>query len=58
MRRYHARKYWCDRGCRLWLSRRSLGWDRGRRRGSMRNEEGLAFDSRCGVLWIARFAVT
>lgn len=58
MRRNHARENWCYRGCGRRLSRRSLGWDRSRRCGSMRNEEGPAVDSRCGVLQIAWPGIT
>lgn len=58
MRGHHARENWCDRGCGSRLSRRSLGLDRGRRRGPMRNEEGPAFDSRRGDVWIPWFGVT
>ncbi len=58
MRRHHAGENWCDRGCGSRLSRGSLGWDRGRRCGPVRNEEGPAVDSRCGVLRIAWLGVT
>lgn len=58
MRGDHARENWRDRGCGGRLSRRSVRWDRGRRRGPMRNEEGPAVDSRCGVLRIPWFGVT
>lgn len=58
VRGHHSGENWSDRGCGRWLSRRSLGWDRGRRCGAMRNEEGAAVDSRCGVLRIAWFGIT
>lgn len=58
MRGHHAGENWCDGGCGRRLSGRSLGWDRGRGRGPMRNEQGSAVDSGCGVLWIAWFGIT
>lgn len=58
MRGHHARENGCDGGCGRRLSGRSMGWDRGRGRGPMRDEQGSAVDSGCGVLRIAWFGVT
>lgn len=54
----HAGEHRRDGSGGRWLSRRSLRWDGGRRRGPVRNEEGSAVDSRGGVVRIAWFGVT
>lgn len=53
MRGHHSWENWRDGGSGR--SRRGLVWDWC---GPMRNEEGPAVNSRCGVLWIAWFIVT
>lgn len=58
MRGHHAGENWCDRGRGSWLGGRGLWGGGGRRCGPVRNEEGSAVDSRCGVLQIAWFGVT